>query len=91
MRSSTTQMRQTPRTRSYPRHVNFLAQPDDHCSSFVQDHFALILNEPAGKIAQVVVENSVNLVVEAWGDHNKNDDEVVNQVRFTLSRAAHAT
>ena len=29
----------------------------------VQDHFSLILNEPAGKIAQVVVRYSVNLIV----------------------------
>ena len=29
-----------------------------------QDHFGIILNEPAGKVAKVVVEHSVNLVVE---------------------------
>jgi len=29
-----------------------------------QDHFGIILNEPAGKVAKVVVEHSVNLIVE---------------------------
>ena len=29
-----------------------------------KDHFGIILNEPAGKVAKVVVEHSVNLVVE---------------------------
>ena len=30
----------------------------------IQDHFGIILNEPAGKVAKVVVECSVNLIVE---------------------------
>ena len=30
----------------------------------IQDHFGLILNEPAGKIAQRIVEYSVNLIVQ---------------------------
>jgi uncharacterized membrane protein (Fun14 family) len=29
-----------------------------------KDHFALILNEPAGKIAKVIVEYAVKLVVK---------------------------
>ena len=29
-----------------------------------QDHFGIILNEPAGKVAKAVVEYSVNLIVE---------------------------
>lgn len=29
-----------------------------------QDHFGIILNEPAGKVAKVVVEHSVNIVVQ---------------------------
>ena len=29
-----------------------------------QDHFGIILNEPAGKVAKVVVEHSVGLIVE---------------------------
>jgi hypothetical protein len=47
--------------------------------NYFQDHFGLILNEPAGKIAQVVVEHSVNLIVRAWGD-NSNPDNVITQV-----------
>jgi hypothetical protein len=34
----------------------------------IQDHFALILNEPAGKVAQVVDEYAVNLIVRVSGD-----------------------
>lgn len=45
----------------------------------LQDHFGLILNEPAGKIAQVVVENSVNLIVKAWSN-NDDPDQVITQV-----------
>jgi hypothetical protein len=44
-----------------------------------QDHFALILNEPAGLVAKVVVENTVNLIVEAWSS-DENPDDVVNRV-----------
>ena len=33
-------------------------------SILTQDHFGIILNEPAGKVAKVVVEHSVNLIVE---------------------------
>jgi ribosomal protein S5 len=29
-----------------------------------QDHFGIILNEPAGKVAKAVVEHSVKLIVE---------------------------
>lgn len=29
-----------------------------------QDHFGIILNEPAGKVAKVVVEHAVKLIVE---------------------------
>ncbi|KAI9462276.1 heterokaryon incompatibility protein Het-C-domain-containing protein [Lactarius psammicola] len=46
----------------------------------VQDHFALILNEPAGKIAQVVVQYTVKLVVNAWSDNRSNPDRVIDQV-----------
>jgi len=47
--------------------------------SLFQDHFGLILNEPAGKIAIVVVQHTVNLIVRAWND-NSNPDEVINRV-----------
>lgn len=29
-----------------------------------QDHFGIILNEPAGKVAKVVVEHTVGLIVQ---------------------------
>lgn len=50
----------------------------------------LILNEPAGKIAQVVVVQTVDLIVRAWED-NTNPDEVINVVSrplkvFTIPR-----
>lgn len=37
-------------------------------SMLSKDHFDNILNEPAGKVAEVVVEHTVNLVVAAWSD-----------------------
>ncbi|KAJ2923604.1 hypothetical protein H1R20_g13491, partial [Candolleomyces eurysporus] len=52
---------------------------DPSHSLLSKDHFGLILNEPAGKIAQLVVEYSVNLIVEAWSS-NDNPDQVINQI-----------
>ncbi|KIM47583.1 hypothetical protein M413DRAFT_203701 [Hebeloma cylindrosporum] len=52
---------------------------DPSHSLLSKDHFGLILNEPAGKIAQIIVENSVNLIVRAWSD-NSNPDDVITQV-----------
>lgn len=63
----------------------------------MQDHFALILNEPvsrayalrrrfdgtflqAGKIAQVLVQYTVKLIVGAWFDARSNPDQVIDQV-----------
>ena len=37
---------------------------DPSHSILSKDHFGLILNEPAGKIATIVVENTVNLIVQ---------------------------
>ncbi|KAG6878317.1 hypothetical protein C0993_008914 [Termitomyces sp. T159_Od127] len=52
----------------------------DPSHSFLsKDHFDLILNEPAGKIAQLVVENTVNLIVQAWAQNN-DPEEVINQI-----------
>ncbi|KAJ7103095.1 Het-C-domain-containing protein [Mycena belliarum] len=42
---------------------------DPSHSLLSKDHFGLILNEPAGKIAVVVVEHSVKIIVKAWSDH----------------------
>ncbi|KAF4611401.1 hypothetical protein D9613_004172 [Agrocybe pediades] len=56
--------------------------PDAHDPSHSQlskDHFGLILNEPAGKIAQIVVEHSVNLIVRAWSN-DENEDRVIDEI-----------
>ncbi|TFK77526.1 Het-C-domain-containing protein [Pluteus cervinus] len=52
---------------------------DPSHSLLSKDHFGLILNEPAGQIAQIVVEHSVNLIVKAWSD-DSNPDRVVDQI-----------
>ncbi|KAH8833028.1 heterokaryon incompatibility Het-C [Flagelloscypha sp. PMI_526] len=52
---------------------------DPSHSILSKDHFGLILNEPAGKIAQIVVIHTVNLIVRAWGD-DSNPDEVIDVV-----------
>ncbi|KAF8273017.1 Het-C-domain-containing protein [Lactarius quietus] len=53
---------------------------DPSHSLLSKDHFALILNEPAGKIAQVVVQYTVKLIVDAWFDTRSNPDRVIDQV-----------
>ncbi|ETW86830.1 hypothetical protein HETIRDRAFT_121390 [Heterobasidion irregulare TC 32-1] len=53
---------------------------DPSHSLLSKDHFQLILNEPAGKIAQVVVQNTVNLIVKAWFDESEDPNQVINQV-----------
>ncbi|KAH9004156.1 Het-C-domain-containing protein [Lactarius hatsudake] len=50
---------------------------DPSHSLLSKDHFALILNEPAGKIAQVVVQYAVKLIVKAWSDNRSNPDRVL--------------
>ncbi|QRW24652.1 heterokaryon incompatibility protein Het-C protein [Rhizoctonia solani] len=52
---------------------------DPSHSLLSKDHFGLI-NEPAGKIAMIVVKHTVELVVEAWYDHNKDIGATINQV-----------
>ncbi|KAK0246194.1 Het-C-domain-containing protein [Armillaria nabsnona] len=52
---------------------------DPSHSLLSKDHFGLILNEPAGKIAQIVVVNSVQLIVEAWSN-NSDPDDVINRI-----------
>ncbi len=51
--------------------------------TIVQDHFALILNQPAGELAQIVVEYTVNLVVKAWD----NPGMTANRLQSRLSSA----
>jgi hypothetical protein len=50
-----------------------------HCP-LIKDHFALILNQPAGEIAQTIVEYTVNLVVKAWDNPSMPIDQVTEQV-----------
>lgn len=57
-----------------------LASDPTH-SMLSKDHFDNILNEPAGRVAQVVVEYAVNLVVAAWSDPNKDIGWTLNEVR----------
>ncbi|KAL5534058.1 hypothetical protein ACEPAG_518 [Sanghuangporus baumii] len=52
---------------------------DPSHSILSKDHFSLILNEPAGKIAQVVVENTVNLIVQTWSD-DENPDRAIDEI-----------
>ncbi|BGP16034.1 hypothetical protein JCM10213v2_004028 [Rhodosporidiobolus nylandii] len=43
----------------------------DPTHSFLsKDHFALILNEPAGQIAVLILEHAVKLIVKAWEDNS---------------------
>lgn len=58
---------------------------DDPTHSFLaKDHFITILNEPAGKVAMVIVEHAVTAVVKAWGDESIQANEVVNTVLETF-------
>ncbi|KAF8921834.1 heterokaryon incompatibility protein Het-C-domain-containing protein [Mucidula mucida] len=51
---------------------------DPSHSLLSKDHFGLVLNEPAGKIAQIVVVHTVQLIVSAWTD-DSDPDQVINQ------------
>ncbi|KII94013.1 hypothetical protein PLICRDRAFT_412726 [Plicaturopsis crispa FD-325 SS-3] len=63
---------------------------DPSHSLLSKDHFALILNEPAGKIAQLVVENSVDLIVKSWFD-NSNPDDVITEILEAFHHPYYAT
>ncbi|KAF9531855.1 heterokaryon incompatibility Het-C [Crepidotus variabilis] len=65
------------------------AQDPSH-SLLSKDHFGLILNEPAGKIAQIVVIHSTNLIVRAWSD-NSNPDDVITQILEAFHHPYYAT
>ena len=53
----------------------------DPTHSFLsKDHFSLLLNQPAGEIAQAIVEYTVNLVVKAWGDTSIPTQQVTEPV-----------
>ncbi|PFH49561.1 hypothetical protein AMATHDRAFT_62868 [Amanita thiersii Skay4041] len=53
----------------------------DPTHSFLsKDHFNLILNEPAGLIAKVVVTHAVNLVTKAWDDSSQNVNQIIEDI-----------
>lgn len=53
----------------------------DPTHSFLsKDHFALILNEPAGQVAQTIVEYAVNAVVKAWDDNGIQTQQVTEDI-----------
>ncbi|KAH7887067.1 heterokaryon incompatibility protein HET-C [Phlebopus sp. FC_14] len=53
----------------------------DPTHSFLsKDHFNLILNEPAGHLAKIILTHAVNLVVKAWDDTSINVHQVTEEV-----------
>jgi len=44
-----------------------------------KDHFQIILNECAGKVAQVVITHAVNLIVPAWSN-DEDPNRVIDQI-----------
>ncbi|KAI0652327.1 heterokaryon incompatibility protein Het-C-domain-containing protein [Trametes meyenii] len=64
---------------------------DPSHSLLSKDHFALILNEPAGKIALVVVQHSVKLLVDSWFNDNVDQDQVINEILEAFHHPYYAT
>lgn len=57
----------------------------DPTHSFLsKDHFNLILNEPAGHLAKIILIHTANLVVKAWDDTSVNVHEVTEDVLQSL-------
>ncbi|TXT13760.1 hypothetical protein VHUM_01127 [Vanrija humicola] len=53
----------------------------DPTHSFLsKDHFALLLNQPAGEIAKIIVRYTVERVVKAWDDNNQNPQAIAEDV-----------
>ncbi|GAA5913792.1 hypothetical protein JCM5296_002869 [Sporobolomyces johnsonii] len=53
-------------------------------SFLAKDHFSLILNEPAGQIAILILRHTVKLIVKAWDDTGMNPDMVASDVLSAL-------
>ncbi|KAG2363672.1 heterokaryon incompatibility protein Het-C-domain-containing protein [Suillus spraguei] len=52
----------------------------DPTHSFLsKDHFNLILNEPAGNIAKIILRHTVNLVTKAWDDSSLDVNQVTDE------------
>ncbi|QRV83279.1 heterokaryon incompatibility protein Het-C protein [Ceratobasidium sp. AG-Ba] len=64
---------------------------DPSHSLLSKDHFGLILNEPAGKVALVVVKHTVELIVQAWYDESKDVGQTINQVMEAFHHPFYAT
>ncbi|KAA1108627.1 hypothetical protein PGT21_019588 [Puccinia graminis f. sp. tritici] len=57
------------------------AYADDPTHSLLsKDHFALILNEPAGNLAKIIVKHAVKGVVQAWGSASVDPYQTVNKI-----------
>ncbi|CAE6433141.1 unnamed protein product [Rhizoctonia solani] len=53
----------------------------DPTHSFLsKDHFGLILNEPAGNLAKLIVSHSVRMVVNAWDNPSVHPKEVIEPI-----------
>ncbi|EIN08362.1 Het-C-domain-containing protein [Punctularia strigosozonata HHB-11173 SS5] len=53
----------------------------DPTHSFLsKDHFNLILNEPAGNLAKIIVKHTASLVVRAWDDTSMNVQHVTSDI-----------
>ncbi|KAK7063818.1 heterokaryon incompatibility protein HET-C [Favolaschia claudopus] len=63
---------------------------DPSHSLLSKDHFGLILNEPAGKIAMLVVKHSVNIIVQAWSD-NSDPSRAVDEILEAFHHPYYAT
>ncbi|WOO81062.1 uncharacterized protein LOC62_03G004590 [Vanrija pseudolonga] len=57
----------------------------DPTHSFLsKDHFALLLNQPAGEIAKIIVKYTVERVVRAWDDPKQNPQAIAEDVLQVL-------
>ena len=57
----------------------------DPTHSFLsKDHFALILNEPAGEVARIVVRHAVERVVKAWDNTSIDPNQVAHEILQTF-------
>jgi hypothetical protein len=53
----------------------------DPTHSFLsKDHFNLILNEPAGHLAKIILAHAVGLITKAWDDSNMNVHQVTEEI-----------
>lgn len=57
---------------------------DPSHSMISKDHFDNILNEPAGKIAKVVVEVAVHKIVAAWSDQSVDVRRTIDEILQAL-------